>query len=263
MLILGIVIAEKYSATTPSLSNNLLIVNILLAVISMTLAALFCIITNNIVDQDIDRLSNQSRPLITGNISFNTYLTIGIAAALLALVYAIAINLNALLIISTIMVTYSLYSLPPLRFKRIPVVSKLVISGNSLVIILLGYLLQHHNLQQFPLILVPLFLIGFTLSINFIDLKDFHGDSAAGIKTIPVLIGTRNAALVIGVAFFLTYLSFYFFIKTMACLPFLLCLGILQFFCINKKNYDERWVFLIYISSMVGLVLWLEWFAKI
>ncbi len=258
MLILGVVIATKSSGITASFT---LIINLLLAMVSVMLAAVFCIVTNNMIDQEIDRVSNQLRPLITGSIPIKIYQAIGTAASLLALGFASAISLDALLIISTIMLTYSLYSLPPLRLKRIPVLSKLIISSNSLAVIALGYLLAQHNLQNFPLVLVPLFLIGFTLSINFIDMKDIKGDSTAGIVTLPVLLGHKKAALIIGVAFFLTYLSFYFLVKNIVILPFLISIGVLQFFCINKKNYDERWVFLIYISSMISLVLWLKWVA--
>lgn len=255
MLILGVIVAR------PDTINNLLIVNGLLVVLSMLFASLYCIVTNNIIDRDIDRVSNQSRPLITGSIPFNVYLAIGIIAAFLALGCAMVISWYSLVIIATIMITYSLYSLPPLRLKRIPVFSKMVISINSLAVIYLGYLLALDNVKQFPIILLPIFLIGFTLSINFIDLKDVDGDTAGNIKTIPVLLGSKNAALIIGSAFFLTYLSFYFLVKNKLILPFLFLGGLLQFICVNKKNYSERLVFLIYLASMISLIFWLRIFS--
>src|SRR5207253_1989736 len=111
----------------------------------------FSIVTNNIADQEIDRISNQARPLISGMISLHVYNCIGYASLFIALIYAAAAGASALFLISLMIVSYYIYSMPPIRFKRVLIISKLAISVNSLAMILLGYILLGGKLQFFPL----------------------------------------------------------------------------------------------------------------
>ena len=97
--------------------------------------------------------------------------------------------------------------------------------------------------------------MGLTLACNFIDLKDREGDLADGIKTLPVLWGMRPSQLLIGVFFALCYIWVGVLCKDSRVLLFSAAAGVVQFILINRKNYDERPVFIVYLSSL-GVVLW-------
>jgi len=128
----------------------------------------------------------------------------------LALFYAGVVNFPTFFIISLFIGNYFLYSAPPLRIKRIPFFSKLLISLNSLILIILGFFIITGSIINFPWEITIVFLIGATAVANFIDIKDYEGDKKVGVKTLPVILGIRKAKFLISLFFILTYLSVYF-----------------------------------------------------
>lgn len=247
MLSCGIVLGFKAFTVT-------LIPQIILLAIAILFFWLFAIITNNIADQNIDRISNQMRPLITNSISIDLYKTIGYICLFLSLIYALAVNFFAFGIIAGATVTSSIYSLPPLRLKKIPVFSKMLIAVISLGFIFLGFYLTTKNIALFPKNLALIIFLGFSCALNLIDLKDYHGDKADGIKTLPVILGMKNAKILIGLAFLLANLLFYFYFKNGLFLALLSLFGLIEFYLINKKNYQEKLVIEIYLLNICTLI---------
>lgn len=221
---------------------------------SIFFACLFVLSSNNIADLKIDMVSNRTRPLAAGTIPDKTYSRMSLAFLALALAYAFFSCLYSFLTIIVFVTAYSLYSLPPARLKRIPLFSKAILAFNSLLFVVLGYSLLSPGLVFFPFWLFPIFLIGFSLSMNFIDFKDVEGDKKAGIMTLPVLFGEKKAKLFTGLFFLATHISFCLVLNK-SFLPLLLVLGIVQLFLINRKNYDENPVFLLYLASILGLII--------
>ncbi len=104
------------------------------------------------------------------------------------------------------MENYFLYSMPPLQLKRVTFFSKLLISLNSLILVLLGQLF-HSGDFGLPLNIIIFFFVCVTATLNFIDLKDYEGDKNAGIKTLPVALGLDRSKKVIGLFFFISYMT--------------------------------------------------------
>jgi len=138
-----------------------------------------------------------------------------------------------------------------------PLLSKFLISLNSLALALLGFSLVRGNLAEFPTALALIFMVGFTLAINFIDLKDFKADKKAGIKTLPVMLGQRNAKIATGLFFAGTYLSFVYIVRETWAMPLLLGLAIVQFWLMNRKNYSEKPVLVVYLLSIIALIAYI------
>ena len=224
--------------------------------LSILFAALFTLIWNNISDLEIDKISNPTRPLVTQSISLGCYKKISYGALALSLFFAFEVNPSVLLLVSTAILLYFLYTQPPVRFKRIPVISKLAISFNSLIAVLLGYFLLTHEFTAFPVLLIPIYLIGLTLAANVIDLKDIEGDRACGIKTLPVLIGNNLTKLIICLGFLIVYVGFYMLCndnswqnKTILMLSWLsLIKGLTQ------EPYQDKKIFLIFLSYTVLII---------
>ena len=233
------------------------ILKFIFVAISIFLACLFSAITNNIEDIEIDRTSNKTRPSVTGKISLKDYKLIGKIVILLSLVFAGAVNFWLFALLLCFIGNYFLYSMPPLRLKRVPIFSKLIISFNSLLLIIFGYVFAGGSLGEFPFSLTLFFLTFFSLAINFIDIKDYEGDKRAGIKTLPVLLGLKRSKLIIGSFFLVSCTVVPFLMNQLLLLIPAAIFGGAGFILINKKNYQERWVFSLYLTILISLLVYL------
>lgn len=256
-LCLGIALA--FQRTSPRLTPSLFLQEVMFACVSILFAALFCIIENNIADVAIDTLSNPHRPLVKGLFTVPEYKRIGFAAFIGAIVFSLLISPLFMCGLLLIMAIYHFYSVPPLRFKRLIMLSKLSISLNSLIILSLGYFLYAHSLDELPLILIPIYLLGATLAANMIDIKDVLGDKALGIKTTPNTLGLPISIGIITLGFLLAYLGFYFLQRhtNIYLLLFLIALSGCQGALLFHKPYEEKIFLLFYLLWLTLGVLYL------
>jgi 4-hydroxybenzoate polyprenyltransferase len=215
----------------------------------------FVITTNNLADQEIDRWVNKQRPLVNGAISCRDYQILAVVAGILAIAYAWAASYYTLFTLVLFMGLYSVYSLPPVRFKRVPFFSKLVIAVNSLAFVIMGYVFTGGEVTGFPPLIILWFLVFFTAAMNFIDIKDYSGDKRAGIKTLPVLWGFEKSQRVIGLFFLLACVAAPFAVGQMILLAPSAGAGIAQYWLISRKNYKEKWVFSVYLASFAILIV--------
>jgi len=259
-LLLGVSIAlSRQYASLPIFIDRYpeVMVNVALLMMSLFFACLFSLMINNIYDVKIDKISNPSRPLVAGSVSEQTYAAIAYFALGLAFVYALVVETRAILIMGLIMSTYYIYSATPLRLKRVPVVSKLVISVNSAALLVLGYVTVQMKTLGFPVAILWTYFIGVTLAANCIDLKDVAGDKAEGVVTLPILLGNRLAKLIIGAAGFCMGLSYYFILNDKWALPGLALFGAIFFYLVNKPHYQDKKVLLLCNAGLLGLCLFL------
>ena len=135
---------------------------------------------------------------------------------------------------------------------------------NSFVMMLAGYLFIYSSeperaffaMTNFPKSIIYYILFSF-LALNFIDIKDYKGDKKAGIKTIPTIFGEKLGKQIIGLFFIINYLLLYFlFTFEFYFLIMFLFLGFLQYYFINKKKYDERYIFIIYFITLINILIY-------
>ncbi|MBF0330740.1 MAG: UbiA family prenyltransferase [Candidatus Omnitrophica bacterium] len=252
LIVLGAVVCAKHFSGQVVFGQEGFF-RVIFLLISVTLAWAFCVISNNWADEDIDRVANPRRPSVAGTVPAGVYRCIGWGCLWGAGIYALAINAATLEIMAVFTGAYSLYSMPPLRLKRVPVLSKFVIGLNALLMFMLGYMFWANSTTiQLPFILF--FLLFFTFSANFIDIKDHDGDLAAGIKTLPVLLGPLWAKRLIGLSFVVTYLAAYETFMLQGFFWGCLATGAVQCILINRKNYDERPVLIIHVASLIFII---------
>ncbi|MDD5155269.1 MAG: UbiA family prenyltransferase [Candidatus Omnitrophica bacterium] len=253
MLILGMILA---GAPLPGILKQ----NagaFLLILLSTSLCWLVAVIFNNIEDLGIDKITNPGRPLASAAIPKQDYLRIAGALSCLALVMALAVNFITFFFALLLIGNSLLYSLPPLRLKRVPIFSKFFISFNSLLAVMLGYIFSGRQLLAFPEIISWYFLVFITLSLNFIDLKDYAGDKEAGIRTLPVIFGPKKAKFIIGLFFLASYAALAGVFVDRRLLAPALAAGVTQFLLINRKSYREKPVLLTYLISVSGVFIYL------
>ena len=182
MPFLGFVLAMKYYPQFNFCNCNIASYGISVP-IAIIFACLFAMVINNIEDLEIDKISNSNRILVSSQINLEQYKRLSWILLSIGLFYASLVNFQVFFAILLFCGIYFLYSAHPFRLKRIPILSKFLIALNSFILVLLGFNLATGSVNQFPQIVTAIFLIGFTLVINFIDIKDYEGDKKAGIKT--------------------------------------------------------------------------------
>jgi len=228
--------------------------------LSLFFSCLFSIIINNIYDLEIDKISNTKRPLVTNSINLNDYKKIAFASLFLSFFYSGLLGFEWFFFNILFTGLYFIYSSPPLRLKRIPFLSKFILSAASLIMVYSGYFSIETNLKLNFNLVWP-FFIAFGLLLNFIDLKDIKGDSNDGIKTLPIIFGEWWGKRIIGLFFLIVYpLSFLWFKNILPIKPYFLPLfaigGLIQYSLIVRDNYDERPIFYLHITGLSFFLIW-------
>jgi 4-hydroxybenzoate polyprenyltransferase len=256
MFWVGIFLAKIFSPDKFSFELGKLPAAFLL-MMALIFAWLFSVLTNNIADRDIDEVANKERPTVTSIIPPSRYKVLAALFFGAAVIYSTAVDFTSFFLMLVFVGNYFLYSMPPLRLKRVTFFSKSLIALNSLVALLLGYYLASRTFMV-PGKITLFFMVFMTASLNFIDIKDYRGDKRAGIKTLPVVLGPKDAKLLI--SFFVA--ASYVFLPLIFPDPRLsfvaAVLGTGQVIFINRSFYREEPVFLIYFLTILSLFLCLS-----
>ena len=163
---------------------------------------------NQICDLQNDQINKPHRPLPSGRMSLRT------AWIFVAVTYAVALAMAALVNRETFVIyliaalATVAYSAPPVRLKRHPVGSNLIIA------LIRGWLLKVAGWAAVSTVLTSIepwyigfiyfvFLLGATTTKDFADIE---GDRAAGCITLPVRYGAEWSARAISPAFILPWL---------------------------------------------------------
>ncbi|MCX6789915.1 MAG: UbiA family prenyltransferase [Candidatus Kaiserbacteria bacterium] len=176
--------------------------------ITILFTCIFAIISNDLVDESIDVISNIERPLVTGALTRKNMRDAGLVSGIMTILGALTLGSYATFWILVFTAAYYIYSVPPLRLKRVPLLASVFIGIATLVMMLLGFFLVSTNqaLSAFPTSIALLVVVFMTLSANVRDLKDIEGDSSAGISTLPTLLGEKRARMTIGALMCIAYL---------------------------------------------------------
>jgi 4-hydroxybenzoate polyprenyltransferase len=229
----------------------------ILALLIMFLIIIFIwfssVIINDYFDENIDKISNKNRPLITNIINKKTYLQLAIFLIIISLILSILINPSITILICFYYVLTLIYNTPPLRLKKIPIIATFISALASLVIIFIGYILivPENNLTNFPSNIIYFTLISLTLSFPLKDLKDIQGDKLNKIYTLPVIFGEKKSRLIIGVNIFISFLLSVFVLRVGEMFIPALIFGLISFSLLNFKKNNA---FLISPKNVIPLI---------
>lgn len=199
---------------------------------------------NDINDLEIDKISNKERPLVKNDLTLEEMMDIGNLWLLVGLVGAFLSGFYPFFMALVYIACSHIYSAPPLRLRRFPVVPSFLIGVACLGTILAGFFFISENkeIKVFPPFLAVGIVIMVTLAINFKDIKDVEGDKKNGIMTIPVLFpenGTKIVAFLFSLGILLIPIFLSFHLLYIIIIP----AAILGYKIINKKPYIEKHVF--------------------
>jgi 4-hydroxybenzoate polyprenyltransferase len=252
-MVMGVLGCVLYLKMSPQSFNIHIVLLFLIFFIALIYAAVFAIVTNNIEDIEADKITNPRRPLVAGSVNPTSYFLAGIICLLFALIISLIMRLEMFFGILAISAGYYIYSCKPFRLKRIPFVSKLIIGINTFSVTVCGFVLAGGTLTEFPVIWAVFILVPLSLAANFIDLKDTEGDRVAGIKTLPVIFGERKAKIFIAICTIATYVMAGLLLNINWAYPLNAIALVFHLWFLFRKPYNEKAVFLIYISSLIAL----------
>jgi 4-hydroxybenzoate polyprenyltransferase len=158
---------------------------------------------NQICDLENDRVNKPHRPLPSGRMALNGAWAFVAVAYVAALAMVAAVNRETLAIYALAALATVAYSAPPIRLRRHPVGSNLIIA------LIRGALLKVAGWAAVSTVLTSVepwyigaiyfvFLLGATTTKDFADIE---GDRAAGCITLPVKFGAAWSARAISPSF--------------------------------------------------------------
>lgn len=109
--------------------------------------------------------------LINLNIPDKTYKHFAYCSLLVAIFYALMVDLHAFIIITMLAGCAFIYSQPPLQLKRVPFVSQLIVSLHTMVLLILGFILVAGDVELFPNYYFWAILGGGTITLFLIPSK--------------------------------------------------------------------------------------------
>ena len=151
-------------------------------------------IINDLFDVNVDRVGSKQNPLLLG-VPRTLYKSSGFCLALLSMCCALVINYSALLIVSAYLLLGFIYSAPPVRLKRVPLVSTFIIAVAVILAIGAGFSVLYgvRAMNAIPERLLIPTLIAVTIGFAAKDIDHVDGDKASGIITLPVLFYRRGS----------------------------------------------------------------------
>jgi 4-hydroxybenzoate polyprenyltransferase len=144
---------------------------------------------NNCFDIAEDKLSKPTRPLPSKRIGYRMAVISTSSLIILSIVIGFAVHAISGVVVLLGAILAVLYSVPPIRLKRLFLVSTAIIAANYTLLpwLLAGTL---NNFSNFPwAFMLLLFILAF-VSVSVKDLRDEKADSLTENGTLPVLIGS-------------------------------------------------------------------------
>ncbi len=218
---------------------------------------MFAVCTNDIVDEDIDAISDPARPLVANSLNKEDMKQASYIFLVATIISGFLAGYTALFFVLAFTALYYVYSVPPTRYKIIPFFSSFVIGLCCLTAVLAGFFLLSplKYVAIFPTKLALAVVIIFFFASHVRDMKDIEGDKKAGIKTVPIVFGDIWGPKVVGIftsiSFLLVPIFSGIYILFIAAIPTALA----SWYYINKKPYNEKPVVKTYFFFVLASLL--------
>ena len=175
-------------------------VTILIVGISSALFVEMSVFTlNDYFNIEEDKISKPHRPIVAGEISANSALTLGIITLLLSIMCSFLVVLLYKLLIQFIIVlaALSLGILYDIWFKRVVVLGNIIVATLTAIPFIYGYYLYTEELLSTKALLFTLIAFSAALGREVVKgIVDMEGDRVVGVKTIATVWGAKTAAIV-------------------------------------------------------------------
>ena len=157
----------------------------------------FAQIINNSHDREVDALKEPNRPIPAGKISSTQIIMTGTVLLALGIVLAFLLGSMVAILMGVSVLLGISYRVHPLRFKRNGWLGNGTVSFayEGLPWLAGTAALSGGQLHPISVILAVVFSIGAHGIMTVNDFNSIEGDRTSGIRTLPVMLGERNAAV--------------------------------------------------------------------
>ena len=165
-------------------------------------------VLNQVYDLKIDKINKPYRPIPAKVLTKDEARTVAWVVYLITLWRAAAVGSGAFLfLVLIIMLITIFYSMPPIRFKKRLFISNLSIAfARGMLGFAAGWCIFGNPFNQTPWLIgvvISIYLIGAVTTKDFTDVK---GDKRFGMRTLPVVFGTKKAITISAPFFVLPFL---------------------------------------------------------
>jgi 4-hydroxybenzoate polyprenyltransferase len=255
IMALGVMMAHSFGQER---ALRFQMITICIALVSFIAHCWAAAIWNDLADQDIDAISNETRPLVRGTIPLDNYKNLGLIFFIVAMVGSLIVGYSFFFFLFGSQIIYAVYSIRGTRIKTHFVSSSLLIGCVGVFVFFAGYFLLSSSLSILTVPFQMILVLFVTLAIlsNGKDFKDVKGDRVHDIKTLPVLYGSRRAGkiLAITIAVWTSILAFVF--KNPYIVLFSIPWLVLQFGI--RKRVPEYILFLIVFFEMIFIFFMIQ-----
>ncbi|HRH26536.1 MAG TPA: UbiA family prenyltransferase [Parcubacteria group bacterium] len=228
---------------------------------------MYAVHTNDIYDLDIDKISNKNRPLVKMDVTKEEMRDYGMVWLIIALLGSWCAGFYPFFMALVYISCSYIYSTPPLRLRRFPLIPAFLIGVACLATVFAGFFFVSTSKQMdtFPIFLSLGIITMVTLAINFKDIKDIEGDRAQGILTIPTLFPTHGVKIV-AILFALSILLVPIFLSFYLLYIFAIPSSFVSYRIITKKPYDEKKIFTLrffFLGAIALSYLFAYWYVGV
>jgi homogentisate phytyltransferase/homogentisate geranylgeranyltransferase len=250
MLLLGLMISYDRNISVIKLNWFYLI----FLCLSVCFGWFFAVSLNDIFDLKIDKITKKSRVLVKDKMNISDYNLIVIISFIISILFAAIVSYEHFIFILVYDCIGFIYSVPPLRLKKYPIISTSLIALASLISTYMGFSLVT-GIKYFPLEIASLLLITITIAFNVKDIEDIEGDRKNKIWTIPVILGEKRSRNVIGCLIFISYILIPVILNHLNLLILSIIWGIINFLIIRMKRGSNSTLLLLYFVYLFLFLL--------
>ncbi len=223
-------------------------------VLAIVLSHHFGVLINDINDKEIDAINGKRTSINGGNLSLREAKIIAAIMFVLAIALFLCLNFDTFILgLATLGLAW-VYSVDPIRTKRIYLLSTLTLASIALFCQLMGasLWLKDKVILAYPKEIILATLIGISLGFTVKDIEDYKGDKAFGILTNYTLFGIKFGRVLSGI---FTFLAF-FLIPELLGLPifvkvFVWILALIAGFLASREKFYEIPLWILFFLMLI------------
>lgn len=210
---------------------------------------------NDVYDYEIDKITNKNRPIVKNEISPDEMQSSAYVYLFIALIGSWCAGFYTFFFVSVGLVVAYIYSVPPLRLRRLPIISVFLLSVVILSATLSGYFFvsENKNIHSFSTLYALGIILFYTLELNFKDMKDIEGDKKEGVGSIPVIFPNKGIKIV-GALFALSFLLVPIFLSFYWLYIVSIPASVFGYTVITAKKYKEKKVFALHFVFIILVI---------
>lgn len=249
---IGVAIAWNQTQTEIS-PSQITIFYWIFALVLIPVAFAFQKIINHITS----KAENLGRNIFPDSIPLSFFKTTAAFLFIFIIVYSFVISFTVTFLMLIFVFSYFLYYSPILNLYKIPVLSKVLIAQNVIVITFLGYFLVLGRFNEFPYQVLMLLFFGLPILISMIDIKNYEYDKKHDILTVPTILGLKKGKILIGIFFPIIFALPGIIFNQILLTVIMLIVGIIDLVLIVGEKYREEYIYLTLIFMLIGIILYL------